>query len=552
MLAISIFIGIYFGFFGKQQKTTDEYLLGGNAIKTIPVTLSLISSTISSITLLSIPPYVYLHGIQYFFVILSMSIASILVVCLYLPVIVTLETPNAFEYLKIRFNKHVQTFASGIFILQVILLSPSMVFIPAVAFSEVAGLNVHLISSIVCIICIFYTTVGGFKAVIWTDVVQFGGILISTIVVLCLVILSADDFKTVWSKSRDGQRIDVDFTLDPTIKDGFWPISFGTTVLWMYLFSVHPACVQKYLSISDRNQTKWACIVFSAVVCCLTALYISIGFVLYTIYKGCDPISTGKIKHTDQLLPYFIVDVADDIYLVKGVFMVGIFSAALSTLSSSFNCLGATIYGDFVKPYINRNTSENYVIKLIVTACGTLCLILSLVIDKVGNIVAFTATTQGPMSGCIFGLFSLGMLFPSSNSKGAMWGIVSSFVISLCIAIGHEWYKLKGTLSYGIKPLSVENCTYHFNFTAPMSVTDTNEPFFVFRISNWYYSLICAGLVIIIGLIVSWCTKADEKNVDPKLISPAINNLIKKYKSKKDDVNIHNNVEIMTYTFNKN
>ncbi|KAF5286292.1 hypothetical protein FQR65_LT12732 [Abscondita terminalis] len=509
----------------------NEYLLGGNTIKTIPVALSLIASTISPITLLSTPPYVYLHGIHHLLVIISMSIASILVVCLYLPVIVTLETPNAFEYLKLRFNKHVQTFASGIFILQIILLNPSMAFIPAAAFSK--GLNVHLISSIVCIICIFYTTVGGFKAVIWTDVVQFGGILISTIVVLCLVIMSADDFKTVWLKSREGQRIDINFTLDPTTKESFWSITFGTIVLWMYLFSVHPACVQKYLSISDRKQAKSACIIFSAAVCCITTLYIGIGFVLYAIYRGCDPLSTGRINHTDQLLPYFIVDVADDIYLVKGVFMVGIFSAALSTLSSSFNCLGATIYGDFVKPYINRNTSENYVIKLIVTACGTLCLILSLVIDKVGILLLLQQLPKVPY-------------------QGAMWGIVSSFVISLCIAIGHEWYKLKGSLSYGIKPLSVENCTYDFNFTAPMSVTDTNKPFFIFRISIWYYSLICASLVIIIGLIVSWCTKADEKNVDPKLISPAINNLINKCKSNKNDVNIHNNVEIITYTFNKN
>ncbi|KAF5306767.1 hypothetical protein FQR65_LT18510 [Abscondita terminalis] len=524
MIAISVFIGIHFGFFAKQQNTTDEYFLGGKSIKTIPVSLSLIASTVSGVTLLAIPPDVYLHGINYFCMIISISIGSMLFLCLFLPVILKLETPNGFEYLKMRFNAQIQTVASGIFIVQIILLNPTMAFIPAVAFSQ--RLNVHLVTSIICITCIFYTTVGGFKAVIWTDVVQFGGMVISTVTVLYLAIMSVEDLQTVWSKGLEGQRVDIDFTINPTIKDGFWPFTIGAIALWIFHFGIHPACVQKYLAISNRNNAKWACIIFGTGVGCFTAFYVTIGFLLHAIYRGCDPLSSGQIKHSDQLLPYFIVDVADDIPLVKGVFMVGLFSAALSTLSSSFNCLGATIYGDFVQPNISCKISESYMIKLIVLLCGILCLILTFLIDKVGSILTFTAATQGSISGCIVGLFSLGMLFPSSNSKGAMWGTMSSFVISVCITIGHEWYKLKGAFDHFIKPLAVDNCTFHFNFTTPKSVADVNEPFVLFRLSLWYNSLISAVLLIIIGLIVSWCTVPDKKNPDAKLISPAIHLLL--------------------------
>lgn len=34
-------------------------------------------------------------------------------------------------------------------------------------FITVTGVNVHLITPIVCIVCIFYTCVGGMKAVVW-------------------------------------------------------------------------------------------------------------------------------------------------------------------------------------------------------------------------------------------------------------------------------------------------------------------------------------------------------------------------------------------------
>lgn len=43
---------------------------------------------------------------------------------------------------------------------------------PALAFNQVTGIEVHTITPIVCLICVFYTSMGGIKAVVWTDVVQ--------------------------------------------------------------------------------------------------------------------------------------------------------------------------------------------------------------------------------------------------------------------------------------------------------------------------------------------------------------------------------------------
>lgn len=43
LLGISILIGIYFGFFGKKQDNTTEYLLGGKTMTFFPVSMSLIA-----------------------------------------------------------------------------------------------------------------------------------------------------------------------------------------------------------------------------------------------------------------------------------------------------------------------------------------------------------------------------------------------------------------------------------------------------------------------------------------------------------------------------
>lgn len=45
-------------------------------------------------------------------------------------------------------------------------------FVPSLAFNQVTGVNVHITTWFVVFICVFYTCVGGLKAVVWTDVVQ--------------------------------------------------------------------------------------------------------------------------------------------------------------------------------------------------------------------------------------------------------------------------------------------------------------------------------------------------------------------------------------------
>lgn len=59
---------------------------------------------------------------------------------------------------------------------------PIVIYVPALAFNQATGANVHLITPIVCVVCIFYTCVGGLQAVVWTDVIQtvfmFGAMLL--------------------------------------------------------------------------------------------------------------------------------------------------------------------------------------------------------------------------------------------------------------------------------------------------------------------------------------------------------------------------------------
>lgn len=73
----------------------------------------------------------------------------------------------------------------------------------------VTGINVHLITPVVCIVCIFYTCVGGLKAVVWTDVVQT----VMMVGAICLVIVKGTRDvggpSVVWQRAIQGDRIEL-------------------------------------------------------------------------------------------------------------------------------------------------------------------------------------------------------------------------------------------------------------------------------------------------------------------------------------------------------
>lgn len=72
----------------------------------------------------------------------------------------------------------------------------------------VSGVNLNIVIPIVCIICIFYTTIGGIKAVVWTDTIQMLIMLGSMGAVIGLGIYVGGGFVNIWDKNVEGQRID--------------------------------------------------------------------------------------------------------------------------------------------------------------------------------------------------------------------------------------------------------------------------------------------------------------------------------------------------------
>lgn len=85
---------------------------------------------------------------------------------------------------------------------------PIVIYVPALAFNQVTGVNVHLVTPVVCVVCIFYTCVGGLKAVVWTDVVQLIMMVGAIWLVMFKGTMDIGGWAVVWERASNGQRLE--------------------------------------------------------------------------------------------------------------------------------------------------------------------------------------------------------------------------------------------------------------------------------------------------------------------------------------------------------
>ncbi|CAH1781603.1 unnamed protein product, partial [Owenia fusiformis] len=91
-----------------------------------------------------------------------------------------------------------------------------VMYAPAIALEAVTGLPTWVSILIMAAVATFYTTLGGIKAVIWTDVFQFLIIMIGMIIALAMGCSRVGGFANMWDLCQRGGRIQpIDFDLNP-------------------------------------------------------------------------------------------------------------------------------------------------------------------------------------------------------------------------------------------------------------------------------------------------------------------------------------------------
>ncbi|XP_053624569.1 sodium-coupled monocarboxylate transporter 1-like [Plodia interpunctella] len=535
MLLLSALIGVYFAFFAsKKQNTTAEYLMGGKTMGMFPISMSLIASYISGISLLGLPAEMYTYGTQLWTIVLSEWAVSLTIAIVYLPVFYNLQITSTYEYLRLRFSQNVRLLGSVIFIIKMLLYIPIVIYVPALAFSQVTGINLHLITPIVCIVCIFYTTLGGLKAVVWTDTLQTILMYFGVIFVLFYGTWRLGGVKEVLRINNEGDRLDFfNMDPDPTIRHTFWSTVFGNYFSWLASCSVNQAMVQRCLALSSLKRARITIFIMAAGIFIIVSLCCYTGLVIYATFANCDPLSTGAIRKSDQLLPYFVMTITGSIPALPGIFMSGVFSAALSSMSTGLNSLCGVIFEDLIRPAYNKPISErtaSFIMKVIVVVIGAICVALVFLVEHMGALIQAGKSLAGITAGSLLGLFSLGLFLPWTNATGALAGGLTSTLLVGWISIGTQAAMIRGDIVIMPKPVSISGCSDNYTITstpAPSSQYtvefDRSGTFFLYRLSYLYYTFVGMMVCVFVGVVVSYFTQPnDPALVHRDLLTPVI------------------------------
>lgn len=156
-------------------------------------------------------------------------------------------------------------------------------------------------------------------------------------------------------------------------------------------------------------------------ICCYT------GLLVYTTYVTCDPLQSELVKADDQLLPVFVMQTVGHLQGVPGLFIAGVFGAALSSLSVVLNSTAAVLLEDVVKGVLRLKPSEKvsrWFVKGSALVLGMLALGFLYIVEHLGGVLSVATSLSAIAAGTTFGVFTLGMLVPWADSTGA----VSSFI----------------------------------------------------------------------------------------------------------------------------
>ncbi|KAI9564252.1 hypothetical protein GHT06_007990 [Daphnia sinensis] len=515
-LLVSSLVGIYHAWRGSSGSTSD-YLMGGKKMPLLPVALSLAASSFSATTLLGGPTDVYMNGTMYLWFIFSVVLCTPIAGYIYLPVFHRLQIVSANQYLEIRFNCFVRRIASILFIVKQLLYLSIVAYGPSLALSQVTGINAFVSVSILFAVCTFYTAIGGIKAVVWTDTIQIVLIFGSIIILIIKGVTDVGGLGIVWERNYNSSRIDIFNTdTDPTTPHTVWSFSIGGVIYWLSWYAVDQTVVQRSLAMPTLRTAQISMWINMAFVCGIIFLCGIVGLVMYANYFDCDPLTSQIINKADQILPFYVMDVLGDYPGLPGLFVAGVLSGALSTISSVLNAVALVVYEDFVRPFFPNlpDQTATRLVKGVSLLFSGLSFSMVFLVAQVKTILDATVSFDGAVAGSILGVFTLGIFVPCANSMGAGVGMLTTFGLMMWLLLSTQIAKSSGVVQNSqVKPFSVENCPAFNGTSASLHLNSTlsdepEEAFILLRISYLWYTLIGVLIVITIGTLVSLLIKA--------------------------------------------
>src|SRR3989454_4376637 len=477
---VIIFIGLYMG---RKEDNLADFALGGRGIPWWAVLASIIAAETSAGTFFGTPGEGFaLRNYTYLQLALGTILARILVSYIFIKPYYDYKVYSIYEYLTARFGVPTKNAASAVFLVTRLLASGARLYVAAIAlalaYEMIRGcrpgraemLLIYIGSTIaIVILTAIYTTLGGIKAVIWTDFIQASIMMGSALIALGLLYsaipggwheivqrhggFGISDFLTTGldpAKTGWGQ-IKGMFETEYTIFAGM----IGSTFITMATHGTDQDMVQRMLTAPDVRRSRRSLIMSGLADIPIVLTFLSIGLLLWTYYQA-HPDPTLPKTPNETFCHFILYEMPVGL---RGLLIAGIFATAMGSLSTALNALATSFTRDWYETYVNRNaTSEQslravrwatvgFAVLMIVVASTTSYFVI--VLPNV-RIIPIVLGIYGYTYGSVLGIFLAGMLTKSrGNNPGNIIAMIAGFiVVTILSGLPNNIAALFGTTVY--------------------------------------------------------------------------------------------------------
>ncbi len=465
-LALVFALGLWFA--GGQQ-SNEDYFVGGKRMHWLPIGLSLFAGLFSSLSFVGLPAEAAYHDYHLYLAILLIPLVVVPIVWIwFVPLYFRLQSISCHQYIQQRFNRPLRLLASVLFMLYTIgwmgnMLRAIGVILQAVL--ETSQMQTALLLIGVGLFATFYTTIGGVKAVVWTDALQAFAMAGGMLLVLVVTVGKIDGgLARVYEIGNAHDRfvmLNTEFGFQSANLYGV--IAFG---LFVYLAgqAVTFTAVQRYVSMPSIAAARKSLVVGGVMTGVVGLVFFVCGSAMFAYYHQQDlevaqiasvvqpPSLYEQLKQTDsqpnrqdQLLPRFIMTELPYNGLM-GLMLAGLFAAAMSSIDSGINSMTASIVCDWQsdQPYDLRQSRK------LCALFGLATVALALIFYFTGGqVFPLMMQIAGMFLGLLLGLFLLGMLSNRANSWSATLGMIAGgwgIYVAIATGVSHWWYGAFGCL----------------------------------------------------------------------------------------------------------
>ncbi len=431
---------------GRDQRSTRDYFLGSRNIPWWGIGASIVATETSALTIIGVPAIAYGSNILFIQMIVGYVIARVVLAAVMVPHYLKGEIYSPYQLLEQHLGRAPRQLAGAFFLMLETMSAGVRVYVACIPVrlmlgDRVCGLG-GVVDPILGAILLFvglsliYTCIGGVKAVVWTDAVQLLLFVAGGIYTLAYIpTLIEGGWGAVLAEAGAAGKLtwlNTNFTFSAPFN--IWMGVIGGTVMVMATHGAEQLIVQRVLTAGSIPAGRKA-LVFSAVLIFpLFLVFLLAGVLLWVFYQHHPfqiplPESRAGIAANDFIFPIFMITEVPPV--LRGLLIVAILAAAMSSISSALSALASVSTMDFLKQALTGR-DEGFFLRFsrysTVFWAGALVFVAWLT-REVSFVLNAAFSLRGLTSGALLGALLIALFRRQLGARAVMAGMIASVVV---------------------------------------------------------------------------------------------------------------------------